>query len=299
MKVVLFCGGFGMRMREYSESIPKPMVQIGYRPILWHIMKYYAHFGHKDFVLCLGWQANVIKEYFLNYDECISNDFVLSSGGKSVTLLDSDIQDWKITFVDTGTTSSIGQRLKAVEPHLAGEKIFLANYTDGLSDVHLPNVIDTLHQHNAVASFLSVKPRQSFHAINVDPGGQVQGIAPIEKSDVWMNGGFFAFRQEIFKYLHEGEELVNEPFHRLIGQGRLSTYKHEGFWSCMDTFKEKQCLDDMYARGEAKWEVWNPEQANRVEEPAEPMRERRASSRPVPVVDYDNSTASETQYVPE
>ena len=117
MKVVLFCGGYGMRLREYSESIPKPMVTIGYRPILWHVMKYYAHHGHKDFVLCLGWKANVVKDYFLNYDECLSNDFVLRGGGTDVSLLNSDIQDWNITFVDTGVASNIGQRLKAVQPH--------------------------------------------------------------------------------------------------------------------------------------------------------------------------------------
>jgi len=270
-----------LRMREYSKSIPKPMVNIGYRPILWHIMKYYAHYGHKDFILCLGWKANVIKDYFLKYDECVSNDFVLASGGDSVTLLDSDIQDWKITFVDTGISANIGQRLKAVERHLDGEEMFLANYTDGLSDVHLPSVIDTLHKHNAVASFVSVKPRHSFHAVKVDPGGQVQGIAPIENSDVWMNGGYFAFRNEIFKFLHDGEELVDEPFRRLIRQGRLSTYKHDGFWSCMDTFKEKQCLDDMYARGDSDWEVWK----QRAAQPAAPVVQ------PAPIVNYETPAA--------
>lgn len=246
-----------MRMREYSESIPKPMVNIGTRPILWHIMKYYAHFGHKDFILCLGWQANVIKEYFLNYNECVSNDFVLSNGGESVTLLGSDIQDWKITFVDTGTASNIGQRLKAVEHHLDGEETFLANYTDGLSDLPLPYVIDSLNDGNTVASFVSVKPRQSFHAVNVDPSGAVQDITPIDQSDVWMNGGYFAFRNSIFDYIREGEELVESPFKRLIQEQRLTTYKYNGFWSCMDTFKEKQALDDMVARGDAKWELWN------------------------------------------
>ena len=120
MKVVLFCGGLGMRLRGYSESIPKPMINIGYRPILWHVMKYYAHYGYKDFILCLGYRADVIKKYFLNYDECLSNDFVLSQGGKELALLNSDIQDWRITFVDTGLTSSIGERLKAVERHLEG-----------------------------------------------------------------------------------------------------------------------------------------------------------------------------------
>src|SRR5258706_2998920 len=138
MKVVLFCGGFGMRMREYSEAVPKPMVPIGYRPILWHVMKYYAHYGHRDFVLCLGFKADVIKNYFLRYDECLSNDFVLTQGGKDVELLGRDIHDWRITFVDTGLTSNVGHRLKLVEKHLQDDPIFLANYTDGLSDVPLP-----------------------------------------------------------------------------------------------------------------------------------------------------------------
>ena len=137
MKVVLFCGGLGMRIRD-AENLPKPMVQIGYRPILWHVMKYYAHFGHKDFILCLGYGADTIKNYFLNYNECVSNDFVLSGGGKRLDLISSDIHDWRITFVDTGIHSNIGQRLKAVERYLAGEESFLANYTDGLSDQPLP-----------------------------------------------------------------------------------------------------------------------------------------------------------------
>ena len=137
MKVVLFCGGLGMRIRD-AEDLPKPMVQIGYRPILWHVMKYYAHFGHKDFILCLGHRADAIKNYFLNYNECVSNDFVLSGGGKNLELLNSDIHDWRITFVDTGINSNIGQRLKAVEKYLEGEEEFLANYSDGLTDLPLP-----------------------------------------------------------------------------------------------------------------------------------------------------------------
>ena len=146
MKVVLFCGGLGMRLREYSEIIPKPMVNIGYRPILWHVMKYYAHFGHKEFILCLGYKADIIKNYFLNYNEYLSNDFVLTKGGKDLQLIHSDIDDWKITFVDTGLTSNIGQRLKAVQQYVAGDEMFLANYTDGLSDCPLPVLIDTLKQ---------------------------------------------------------------------------------------------------------------------------------------------------------
>ncbi len=246
-----------MRMREYSESIPKPMVKIGNRPILWHIMKYYAHYGHKDFILCLGWNANIIKQYFLQYDECISNDFVLTSGGQSVELLNSDIHDWKITFVDTGIQSNIGQRLKAVRQYLAGEEEFLANYTDGLSDVHLPDVIESFRRKKSTASFLSVKPSQSFHSVRVLADGTVSGLEPVSKSGLMMNGGFFVFRKEIFEYLNDDEELVEEPFDCLIQEGKLSSYSYDGFWSCMDTFKEKQDLDDLYVSGAPPWAIWD------------------------------------------
>jgi len=257
VKVVLFCGGFGMRMREFSEAIPKPMVPIGYRPILWHVMKYYAHYGHKDFILCLGYKADVIKNYFLEYDECLSNDFVFSQGGKNLQLLSRDIDDWNITFVDTGLTTNIGGRLKAVQKHLKDEEVFLANYTDGLSDVHLPTVISSLEKSKNVACFVSVKPRASFHLIHTGPSGVVASIDHITKSGARINGGFMVLRQEIFKYLHEGEDLVEEPFRRLIADGKLMAHAHEGFWACMDTFKERQELEDTYGRGSAPWVVWN------------------------------------------
>lgn len=257
MKVVLFCGGMGMRMREYSESVPKPMVPIGYRPILWHVMKYYAHYGHKDFILCLGYKADVIKNYFRNYDECVSNDFVLSGGGKDLELLNSDIHDWRITFVDTGLGSNIGMRLKAIEKHVHNEEVFLANYTDGLSDVNLNTLVDIFLQRKKVACFVSVKPRASFHMISVDGDGVVKGIEHIAKSGARINGGFFIFRQEVFRYLKDGEELVEQPFHRLITEGQLLSHAHNGFWACMDTFKERQELEDLYSRGNAPWTVWN------------------------------------------
>ena len=265
MKVVLFCGGFGMRLREYSEVIPKPMVQIGYRPILWHVMKYYAHFGHKDFIICLGWKAHLIKEYFLNYDECASNDFVLSAGGKSIDLLSRDIHDWKITFIDTGAAANIGQRLNFVKTLLDGEETFLANYTDGLTDLHLPDLIERHQSKQAIASFLSVKPTQTFHKITADETGTVEAINQIGESDVWMNGGYFVLDSKIFDYIEEGDELVVEPFARLIAQQRLCTLKYGGFWSCMDTYKEKQDLDDRYTEGDTPWEVWNqtPEENSR------------------------------------
>jgi len=257
-----------MRLREFSESTPKPMVNIGYRPILWHVMKYYAHFGHKDFILCLGWKANVIKEYFLNYEECVSNDFVLSAGGDSIRLLNRDIQDWNITFVDTGTSANIGQRLRAVAPHLRGEQTFLANYTDGVSDLNLDELVDFHHRSGAVGTFVSVRPSQSFHAVRTEADGRVTELEAIREVDVWMNGGYFVFDQEIFRFLREGEELVEEPFARLIAERKLVSQKYDGFWACMDTYKEKQLLDDMYAQGNTPWELWRHDPRPPVSEDA-------------------------------
>jgi glucose-1-phosphate cytidylyltransferase len=235
MKVVLFCGGAGMRLRGYADDVPKPMVQIGSRPILWHLMKYYAHFGHKDFILCLGYKGNVIKDYFLHYDESVSNDFVWSNGGRQIQFLNRDIDDWTITFVETGANSNVGQRLKTVEPHLNGEEMFLANYGDGLSDAPLT---------------------ASFDLVKTGPGGTVNEICPLTSSDTWINGGFFVMRKEIFRFVQQGEELVREPFQRLIQKQALLAYKYTGFWQCMDTFKDKQRLEELN-QGAAPWKVWN------------------------------------------
>lgn len=257
MKVVLFCGGLGMRLREYTEDhIPKPMVNIGYRPILWHVMKYYAHFGHKDFILCLGYKADVIKHYFLNYNECLSNDFVLAAGGKHLQLLNSDIDDWRITFADTGNASNIGQRLMAVEKHLAGEDVFLANYSDSLTDLYLPDLISHFHKHDKIGSFVCVKPNLSYHFVTVNNHALVKDIRDISRSDIRINGGYFIFKKEIFKHIRKGEELVLEPFQRLIRKNQLIAYLYDGFWKSMDTFKDKQQLDDLYSRGSAPWEIW-------------------------------------------
>jgi glucose-1-phosphate cytidylyltransferase len=255
MKVVLFCGGLGMRIREYPEPVPKPMITIGYRPLLWYVMKYYAYYGHKDFILCLGYRADAIKNYFLNYDECVSNNFVLSGGGKKVTLLNSDIQDWNITFVDTGVASNIGQRLAAVEPYLEGESMFLANYSDGLTDLPLPAYIDHFRERGKVGCFLAVKPHQSYHVVSLE-GDVVKQIRPLRESGIWINGGFFVFTSEIFKYMKPGEELVEEPFQRLIEESELLAHRYHGFWVSMDTFKDKQQLEERYAQGDAPWEVW-------------------------------------------
>jgi len=256
MKVVLFCGGTGMRLRGYADDVPKPMVQIGTRPILWHLMKYYAHFGHKDFVLCLGYKGSVIKDYFLRYDESVSNDFVWSQGGKKIDYLNRDIDDWTITFVETGANANVGERLKAVEPHLRGEEMFLANYGDGLSDAPLPTMLQAFRQSSAIASLLLVQPTASFDIVDVGSGGLVRDIRALTKSNVWINGGFFIMRRGIFDYIQPGEELVREPLQRLIQKKALLAYKCNSFWQCMDTFKDKEHLEELN-RGSAPWKVWN------------------------------------------
>jgi glucose-1-phosphate cytidylyltransferase len=256
MKVVLFCGGLGMRIREASESVPKPMVHVGDRPILWHVMKYYAHFGHKDFILCLGYRADVIKNYFVNYSEFMSNDFVLSNGGKDVRVFNSDIHDWTITFVNTGANSNIGQRLKAVERYLDGEEVFLANYSDNVTDFPLPKLIERFHEQDKTAAFLCVRPNLTCHSVSVGEGGLVQEIKSIGQSNILINGGYFVFKRSIFDYIKDGEELVQEPFRRLIEEKRLVGYPYDGFWKSMDTFKEKQELDDLYSKNAAPWQLW-------------------------------------------
>ena len=257
MKVILFCGGLGMRLREHPENVPKPMVTIGYRPIIWHLMKYYAHFGHKDFILCLGYRGDAIKHYFLNYEECVSNDFVLTEGGKKRELLNSDISDWRITFVDTGQDTNIGQRLMAVKKHVAGEKMFLANYSDGLTDLPLPDQLAHFKAHDKIASFLSVPPNLSYHFVDSRADGTVTRVRDIGQAGLWINGGFFVFKSEIFDYIKNGEDLVEAPFHRLLAKEQLLAYRYDGFWLAVDTAKDKQRIDDLYASGRPPWQLWN------------------------------------------
>lgn len=255
MKVVLFCGGAGMRLRGYADDVPKPMVHIGTRPILWHLMKYYAHFGHKDFILCLGYKGSAIKDYFLNYNEAASNDFVWSQGGKQIQFLNRDIDDWTITFVETGANATIGERLKSVEPFLQNDEMFLANYGDGLSDLPLPAMVETFQKSGAIGSLLLVQSTASFDIVSTGSEDKVTDICALNRSDIWINGGFFVLRNEIFRHIYPGDELVRQPFQRLIEKNELLAYKYPGFWQCMDTFKDKQRLEDLN-QGAAPWKVW-------------------------------------------
>ncbi len=256
MKVILFCGGLGTRLREHSDTIPKPLVSIGNRPIVWHLMRYYAHFGHTEFVLCLGYRGDLIKEYFLNYSEAVSNDFTLSASGRQLEYHSTDIDDWKITFAETGLHSNIGERLLAVRKYIGDDEVFLANYSDGLSDVRLDAMLSHFYATNATASFIAVKTAQSFHAVEFDGNNYVNNIGAAAACDFWINGGFFIFRNEIFDYFDSGDEIVEAPFTRLIAARKLVTYPHKGFWRAMDTFKDKITFDRDYARGRAPWEFW-------------------------------------------
>jgi glucose-1-phosphate cytidylyltransferase len=258
MKVVLFCGGLGTRLRDYSDQLPKPLVPIGSRPVLWHLMRYYAHHGHTDFILCLGFKGAAIKRFFQTYDECVSNDFVFSEGGRKIELMSEDIKSWRITFVDTGQYSSIGERLRRVRKLVENEEVFLANYADGLSDLNCQSYLDWFMKSGKLVSFLSVRVPQTFHIVRADAEGHALELEDVRHSSLRINGGFFAMRPQIFDYMREGEELVVEPFERLIAERQLLAFPYDGFWRNMDTFRDKMELDDIYNRGRAPWQVWLP-----------------------------------------
>ena len=256
MKVVLFCGGLGTRLREHSDTIPKPLVNIGIRPIVWHLMRFYAHFGHKDFVLALGYRGDLIREYFLHYNECLSNDFVMSDGGRTLAPVSHDIADWRITFVDTGLHANIGQRLLRVRKYLEGEEAFLANYADGLSDLPLDQQIADFRQRGVIGSFVASPSPLSFHTVHGDDDGIVTSFGRMRESNFWVNAGFFCLRNEIFDHIEEGDELVEQPFQRLIEQRKLAVFRYSGFWQSMDTFKDKIEFDRMEGRADCPWMVW-------------------------------------------
>jgi glucose-1-phosphate cytidylyltransferase len=255
MKVVLFCGGLGMRIREYSEAIPKPMIPVGNQPILWHIMQYYRQYEHTDFLLCLGYKANIIKDFFLNYRAHDFADCVVSGLGSNVELLNEPEEDWRVTLIDTGIWRNIGERLWAVRQQVQNEEIFLANYSDGLTDVDLDDMVERFKNSGKIACFLAVRPALSYHLADIATDGQVREFRSSDRSDIWINGGYFLLRREIFDYMREGEELVLEPFQRLVEAGQLVAYKYEGFWRSMDTLKDRQVLEDMVEQGKMPWRV--------------------------------------------
>jgi glucose-1-phosphate cytidylyltransferase len=258
MKVVLFCGGYGMRMRDGVTDLPKPMTPLGDRPLLWHVMRYYAHFGHKDFILCLGFGARHIKDYFLDYREMASNDFVMRGGSRSVELLGRDIHDWTITFVDTGRDTAIGERLRRVAGFLEDDDLFLANYADILTDAPLDTMVDDLRASpDALATLLAVRPQSAFHVVDLQDGDYVTRIHQVSELPMRENGGYFVFRREIVDHIAPGEDLVGDVLARLSAQHRVKAFRHDGFWQPADTLKERAVLEQMFQEGQRPWAPWD------------------------------------------
>jgi glucose-1-phosphate cytidylyltransferase len=220
-------------------------------------MQYYSQYGHRDFVLCLGYKANVVKDYFLNYKQAANSDCVISHFGKKVELLGERPADWRVSLVDTGIWRNIGQRLVAVRHLVQGEEMFLANYSDGLTDAPLPDMIDRFKRSGKIGCFIAIHPPITFHLAEFDEQGVVQQMRASQESEIWINGGYFIFRKEIFDYIQEGDELVVQPFKRLIERGELMAYRYEGFWRAMDTLRDKQVLEEMIERGDTPWQLSN------------------------------------------
>jgi glucose-1-phosphate cytidylyltransferase len=244
-----------MRMRDGQSDLPKPMTTVGPRPLIWHVMRYYAHFGHKDFVLCLGYGAQHIKDYFLNYAETASNDFTLR-GGK-VELLGSDIRDWNITFVHTGLDSPIGERLRRVRHLVGDEEMFLANYADVLTDLPLDAMIDHFKASDAIGSLIAVPPRSAFHCVDVGDDDYITSIKTLPDLRVWENGGYFVLRPEIFDHLTPECDFIGDACVPLAREGRMLAYRYRGFWHPADTVKERTALEAAYRAGATPWMLWN------------------------------------------
>jgi glucose-1-phosphate cytidylyltransferase len=250
-----------MRMRDGTTSGPKPMAMVGERPLLWHVMRYYAHFGHTDFILCLGYGASAVKDFFLHYDETRSNDFVLENGAREVKLFSTDISEWRVTFVDTGLSSPIGERLRRVRRFVENDEMFVANYADVLTNAPMPDMVRRFRDSSAVAALLAVPLQSSHHVVEIGDDGLIAQVSPMRDLLQWENGGYFVFRPEIFDYLHEDEDLVEDALVRLVGEGRVMAYPYKGYYSSADTVKERAQLEELYQRGHCPWMVWDEERS--------------------------------------
>lgn len=260
MKVVLFCGGYGMRMRDGVDDVPKPMAMVGNRPLIWHVMRYYAHFGHHEFILAMGYGARHISRYFVEYDETHSNDFVIEGG--RVTPLTTDVADWRITFVHTGIETPIGERLRRVADHIGDDEYFMANYADVLTDAPLDDIIKRFKETDALASLLAVPPQAAFHIVDVDQPDtdeavhRVTDIRSLSTMHIRENGGYFVMRRELLDHLEQDKDLVADTLTTLSRAGRVLAYPYDGFWMPADTVKEREQLERLARSGKAPWEVW-------------------------------------------
>lgn len=258
MKVAILCGGLGTRLREETEYRPKPMVPIGARPILWHIMKTYAAFGHRDFALALGYKGEVIKDYFLNY-ELRNSDFTLELGSKDVTRLtpNGDGHDWRVTFIDTGENTMTGGRVKRLAAHLQDEEAFMLTYGDGVADLDLAALLAFHKRSGCAATVTGVRPLARFGELIVKGDRVIRFAEKPDQGDAWINGGFFVMTPKIFDYI-EGDHtfLEHEPLERLAQDGQLAVFKHDGYWHPMDTYRDTQHLNELWQSGKAPWKRW-------------------------------------------
>jgi glucose-1-phosphate cytidylyltransferase len=256
VKAVILAGGLGTRLREETEFRPKPMVEIGGKPILWHIMKIYAYYGIKDFVICTGYRGNVIKEYFLNY-EALCNDFTIQLGGSApVEFHGAHLEsEWQVTVVDTGMGTETGGRVKLVEPFIDGDR-FMVTYGDGLADIDVRALLEFHKSHGRLATITAVQPISRFGVLDVASDGRVVSFKEKPKSEDWVSGGFFVFEREVFKYVDVEHVLEREPLEALAREGELKAYRHEGFWQPMDTHREFTMLNDLWLK-DAPWKVWD------------------------------------------
>jgi glucose-1-phosphate cytidylyltransferase len=257
MKVVVLCGGLGTRLREETEYRPKPMVEIGGRPILWHIMKSYAHYGLRDFVLCLGYRGSMIKDYFLNY-EAMNTDFTICLGEKSRIAYHEPHreQGFSVTLADTGLDTMTGGRIKRVERYIEGDE-FLMTYGDGVSDINLQDLLAFHRSHGKLATVTAVQPHSRFGLLDIEDSGHVSRFSEKPVMEGWVSAGHFVLSRKVFDYL-DGDACVFEtgPLERLAAEGQLAAYRHGGFFFAMDTYREYKYLNELWAAGQAPWKIW-------------------------------------------
>lgn len=258
MKVVILCGGQGTRIREDTGSRPKPLVEIGGRPVLWHIMKTYAHYGFHDFVLCLGYRGDMIKEYFLNYD-AMGNDFTIRLGRESQIDLHGahDEQNFRVTLADTGRDTMTGGRIKRIEKYVDGGDTFLVTYGDGVADVDIAQLVAFHKSHGKAATVTAVRPRAHFGLLETGSDGAVAKFTEKPQLDCWASAGFLVFERKVFDYIGDDDcVLEREPLERLAAEGQLMAYRHGGFFFAMDTYREYLHLNELWHSGKAPWRVW-------------------------------------------
>jgi glucose-1-phosphate cytidylyltransferase len=258
MKVAILCGGVGTRLREETEFRPKPLVEVGGRPILWHIMKLYAHHGFRDFVLCLGYRGSMIKEYFLNY-EAMNNDFTICLGKESRLEYNDnhEEQNFRITLADTGLETMTGGRLRRARKYLSDD-CFMVTYGDGVSDVDIRGLVEFHKSHGRLATVTTFRPTSRFGILDINSDNQVQNFIEKPKSDAWASAGFFVFQREVLDYLDDDQCILeHQPLERLARERQLIAYHHDGFFYAMDTYREYQILNDLWKNGLAPWKVWD------------------------------------------